>query len=266
MTESKDGEKTALVTGASVGIGYALARLCAKNGYRTVLISRDKSRLEGVAREIEEEYGKPAIALPMDLTRSRAADAIVEHLQKESIQLDVLVNNAGFGGAGAFHSRDTQRDLDMIELNVTAMVHLTRLVLPSMIQRGSGKILNVASTAAFQPGPFMAVYYATKAFVVSFSEAVGTELEGTGVSMTTLCPGPTRTEFHERAGMGHSKFAKGGVAMDAEKVARIGYDGMMKNKRTVIAGFKNRFGVFVSTRMMPRWLVLRLVATVNRNR
>lgn len=265
-SNSSPNRKTALITGASVGIGYELAKLLARDSYDLILVSRDKDRLQSVAEELEESFQGRVAVLPKDLTIARAPDEIFEQLQQNSITLDVLVNNAGFGAQGAFHAGDTQQVLDMIQLMVTSLVHLTRLVLPGMIDRGSGKILNVASTAAFQPGPYMSIYYATKAFVLSFSEAVGTELRGTGVSVTTLCPGPTRTEFHARAGMKESRLASSGVVMDAQTVARLGYEAMMKNKLTVITGARNKLGAFLSKRVMPKSIVLRTVSALNKNR
>jgi short-subunit dehydrogenase len=266
MTAQDTKAKTALVTGASIGIGYELAKLFARDGYDLILVSRDKDKLDAVAAELEASHKCRVAVLAKDLTVPRAPDEIYEQLQQNSVDLDVLVNNAGVGGIGAFHKDDTQRWLDMIQLNVTSLVHLTRLVLPGMVERGRGRVLNVASTAAFQPGPFMATYYATKAFVLSFSEAIDTELKGTGVSVTTVCPGPTRTEFQRRAGMKESKLAKGGVIMDAATVARIGYDAMMKNKRTVVTGTKNRVAAFASSRVLPRSFVLNAVRYLNKDR
>jgi short-subunit dehydrogenase len=260
------GSKTALVTGASTGIGYELAKLLAQDGYNLILVSRDQAKLVKVAAELEASHQCRAAVLAKDLTVAGTPDEIFEMLQQNSIQLDVLVNNAGFGGLGPFHRMDMQKVLDMIQLNVTALVHLTRLVVPDMVARGKGYILNIASTAAFQPGPYMAVYYATKAFVVSFSEAVESELKGTGVSVTTLCPGPTKTEFHARAGMQHSRLGKSFFIMEAGPVARIGYDAMLARKRTVIAGVKNRMLAFVASRLVPKKLLLGTVASLNKNR
>lgn len=258
--------KTALITGASVGIGYELAKLFARDGYNLILVARDKARLEKVAAKLEASSTCCAAVMAKDLTAANAPDEIFEMLQESSIQLDALVNNAGFGANGPFRGADTQQVLDMIQVNVTALVHLTRLVLPDMVERGTGHILNVASTAAYQPGPFMAVYYATKAFVLSFSEAVASELKGTGVSVTTLCPGPTRTEFHQRAKMQHSRLASSFFIMDAGTVARIGYDAMRARKRTVIAGWKNHVLAFVTSRLAPKSLLLGTIATLNKNR
>jgi short-subunit dehydrogenase len=264
---AREGPKTALITGASVGIGYELAKLFARDGYNLILVSRDEAKLKDVAAELESSYECRVAVLPKDLTVARAPDEVFEQLQDNSVELDVLVNNAGVGVHGPFHRVDTQKILDLIQLNVSALVHLTRLVLPAMVARGDGHVLNVASTAAYQPGPFAATYYASKAFVLSFSEATATELRGTGVSMTTLCPGPTDTEFHERAGMKHSKAAgKVAIIMDPQTVARIGYEAMLQRKRTVIAGLKNRVGAFALSRVLPKSLVLNAIAKLNKDR
>jgi len=261
-----ENPKTALVTGASTGIGWELAKLLAGDGYNLILLARDESKLKAVASELESSHGCRVAVLPKDLSVAGAPDEVFGQLQENSVELDVLVNNAGVGASGAFHRIDTQKILDLIQLNVSALVHLTRLVLPGMIERGTGRVLNVASTAAYQPGPFMAAYYASKAFVLSFSEAVATELKGTGVTVTAFCPGPTDTAFHKRAGTKSSNVAGGAFVMDAGSVARIGYEAMLKGRRTAIAGLKNRVAAFVSSRVLPKRFVLNTIATLNKNR
>ena len=256
--------KTALVTGASVGIGYELARLFALDGYDLVLVSRDKAKLQEAAAELESACNITGVVLSKDLTLPDAPEEIFQELQRLSIDINVLVNNAGFGTHGRFHRSDMGKELGMIRLNVNALVNLTRLFLPQMVARGRGRILNVASTAAFQPGPLMAVYYATKAFVLSFSEAVASELKGTGVTVTALCPGPTRTEFQRRAGDEHTRLSRAGLTMEASTVARIGYRGLMKNKRVVIPGAGNRLFAVLG-RVFPRGLVLKVVTALNKN-
>lgn len=264
---SHENRKTALVTGASVGIGYELAKLFARDGYNLILVSRDEARLKRVAAELESLHACRVTVMPRDLAVAGAPDEIFEKLRDSSVELDVLVNNAGVGASGALHKIDTQKILDLIQLNVTSLVHLTRVVLPGMIERGNGRLLNVASTAAYLPGPYMAAYFASKAFVLSFSEAVATELKDTGVSVTTLCPGPTDTEFNKRAGVKQSKVAgKSALVMDPESVAKIGYDAMLKRKRTVIAGMKNRLGAFAMSRVLPKSFVLNALATLNKDR
>jgi short-subunit dehydrogenase len=266
MTD-QEKRKTALITGASVGIGHELAKLFARDGYNLILVSRDEARLKDVAAELESLHECRVAVMPKDLAVAGAPDEIFGRLQDSSVELDVLVNNAGVGASGAFHKIDTQRILDLIELNVTALVHLTRLVLPGMIERRNGRVLNVASTAAYQPGPYMAAYFASKAFVLSFSEAVATELKGTGVSVTTLCPGPTDTEFNKRAGVKQSKVAgRAALVMDPESVAKIGYEAMIKRKRTVITGMKSRLGAFAMSRVLPKSFVLNALARLNKDR
>ncbi|MFQ5512239.1 MAG: SDR family NAD(P)-dependent oxidoreductase [Candidatus Krumholzibacteriia bacterium] len=258
-------KKTALITGASFGIGYELARQFGRAGYDLVLVARNEDKLDEVAAELTGAFGIDVGVVPKDLTADRAPDKIFEKLHANSITIDVLVNNAGFGTRGLFYKNEMGKELDMIRLNIMALVHLTRLFLPSMVERGNGKILNVASTAAFQPGPLMAVYYATKAFVVSFSEAVSNEVEGTGVTVTALCPGPTYTEFQKRAGIEQSKLFGRGMVMTAEDVAVQGYQALMEGKGVVITGFKNKL-LAGSVRFAPRRLIKKVVRSMNENR
>ncbi len=257
--------KTALITGASFGIGYELAKQFGSAGYDLVLVARSKAKLEEVSAELRGLFGVDVGVVARDLTADRAPDEIFEKLHANSISIDVLVNNAGFGTHGLFYKNEMKKELEMIRLNITALVHLTRLFLPAMVERGSGKILNVASTAAFQPGPLMAVYYATKAFVVSFSDAVSNEVEDTGVTVTALCPGPTYTEFQKRAGMEHSKLFGRGKVMTAEDVAVQGYRALMEGKTIVITGFKNKL-LAGSVRFAPRKLIKKVVRSMNENR
>jgi short-subunit dehydrogenase len=189
-----------LITGASSGIGLELAKVFASRMHSIVLVARDPARLDKASREIRGTYGVNAFVVSKDLAAPNAAGEVFSELQREDIQVSILVNNAGFGLAGAFAENNLQMYLEMIQVNMTALVELTHLLLQPMLARGEGKILNVASTAAFQPGPLMSIYYASKAFVFSFSYALAEELEGTGVTVTTVCPGPTRSNFHARAG------------------------------------------------------------------
>jgi short-subunit dehydrogenase len=259
ITAAPRSRQTALITGASAGIGYELAKIFAADRYDLVLVARREGRLTLLKGELEEQYGISARILAKDLTEPTAAEEIFEELSGDGgAQIDVLVNNAGIGRYGDFKDSDATKDLDMIQLNVTSLVHLTRLFLPGMVERGHGKVMNVASTAAFQPGPLMAVYYATKSFVVSFSNAIHTELAGTGVTVTAFCPGPTRTEFHGQAGTQGVRLFES-MMMDADKAARVGYEGMRKRKMVVIPGAMNNVMMFVSTRLLPRSFVPRLV-------
>src|SRR6266852_587673 len=192
--------QTALITGASAGIGRELAKLFAKDGYNLVLVARNGSRLNQFADELQRQFSISAKALALDLASVSAPQFLFDQLTRENIAIDVLVNNAGYGKLGAFAEVSLEESLGQIQLNITALTHLTKLLLGPMLELKSGKILNVASTAGFQPGPLMAVYYATKAYVISFSEALANELSGSGVTVTCLCPGATDTEFQKRAG------------------------------------------------------------------
>ena len=243
--------KTALITGASFGIGMEFARIFAREGYSLVLVARSADKLRQVASELEKAYGTLSLILATDLTDPGASAYVLDQTTRAGIRVDVLVNNAGFGQYGLFAENDLEECL--IQLNVTTLTHLTRLYLPAMIERKNGGILNVASTAAFQPGPLMAVYFATKAYVLHLSEALSNELKGTGVTVTCLCPGATATEFHKRAKATGQRLLRMG-SMDARTVAEDGYRALMAGKPVVISGFKNWL-VAQSVRVSPRSLV-----------
>ncbi|HWH59955.1 MAG TPA: SDR family oxidoreductase [Terriglobales bacterium] len=251
--------RTALITGASVGIGRELAKLFAQNSHNLVLVARNAARLQEVAGDLERQFEVTAKAFPLDLTSSAAPQLLSDQLRRENIAIDVLVNNAGYGKLGAFTQIPYAESAGQIELNITALTHLTKLFLAPMLERKAGRILNVASTAGFQPGPLMAVYYATKAYVISFSEALANELQGTGVSVTCLCPGLTDTEFQTRAGTERTTLFRRTRPMDAATVARDGYRALMKGKPLVISGIRNRL-LMESLRVSPR----RVVTAVSR--
>jgi short-subunit dehydrogenase len=251
---------TALVTGASGGIGKELALQCAGDGHDVVLTARDEAALREVAAEIEALYQVRTHVLPCDLSEAGAPARIADRLRSQNITVDILINNAGFGALGPFLSVDLATEIGMIELNITALTSLTRLLAPGMVQRKRGFILNVASTAAFQPGPLMAVYYASKAYVLFLSEALSNELKDTGISVTALCPGPTRTEFQAAAGMGDVKMLRRPL-MDATSVARIGYRGMKRGKRIVVPGFLNKLAA-QAYRLAPRGLLTAMVRRI----
>lgn len=246
--------QTALITGASGGIGYELAKLFARDHYNLVLVARSPERLKQVANELQNESGISVKTVVLDLSEPWSAKSLFEQLQQEGIRVDVLVNNAGFGGFGEFAAMTQEEILGQISLNITALTHLTRLFLPAMLERRSGKIMNVASTAAFQPGPLMAVYYATKAYVLSFSEALANEVGKSGVVVSCFCPGATDTNFQKRAGMENSRLFKKIGAMKVDVVARDGYRGLMAGKTVVISGMQNWL-VAESVRFAPRGLV-----------
>jgi short-subunit dehydrogenase len=251
---------TAIITGASGGIGEELTRLFAAGKYDLILVSRGKERLEALAAELARAHGIEARALAADLADPETPAHIFEAVQ--GVEVDALVNNAGFGARGAFAEIDYEVERRMIQVNVMALTHLTRLFLPGMVARRRGKVLNVASTAAYVPGPFMAVYYATKAFVLSFTEALAEEVAGQGVSVTALVPGPTETNFAVTAGNDDSKLFRDGKVMDAATVARVGYEGLMAGKRIAIAGMSNKLTAF-STRLAPRTMLAKIARGLN---
>jgi len=251
--------QTALITGASGGIGYELAKLFARDHHDLVLVARSAGKLTQVADELRREFGILAKAVPLDLTAASAPQFLFDELQRKGIAVDTLVNNAGYGVLSEFAKVSLEDNLGQIQLNITALTHLTKLFLGPMIEHRSGKILNVASTAGFQPGPLMSVYYATKAYVISFSEALANELQGSGVTVTCLCPGATDTGFQRRAGLENTLLFKKLRPMDAKRVARDGYRGLMAGKVIVISGFRNWL-LAESVRFSPR----RLVTAVSR--
>jgi short-subunit dehydrogenase len=252
---------TVLITGASSGIGRALAHLFAADGYALVLVARRATALEELANEIAQRDGVPARALPADLTESDAPARIASELRQLGVTVDVLVNNAGFALQGSFASLPLDRQLSMVMLNVTALTALTHHLLPDMIRRGRGGVLNVGSTAGFQPGPFMAVYYATKAYVNSFSQALGEELQGSGLKVSCLAPGPTATGFASEAGATESPLFAG-VTATADEVARAAYAGWKNSTPVVVPGWGNRLRRMLS-RFAPSSMVLKAVRRLN---
>lgn len=256
---STNQRMAALITGASTGIGYELAKLFAEDGYDVVMVARGRERLEMVASELRGHYGVTVHVLPKDLSRPEAPTELFEAVGDVGVTVDALVNNAGYGRLGPFAKDKTANQVGMVHVNVVSLVHLTHLFLPGMLERGHGRILNVSSIAAYQPGPMMAVYYATKAFVTSFSEALSNELKGSGVTVTTLSPGPTRTGFQARANTAESRLNAGPMVMDAEPVARAGYESMKRGRRNVIPGWTNRFLAFASVKLFPKSVVLWVV-------
>ncbi len=237
----------AVITGASGGIGLELARVFAREGFDLVLIARTAGALERVADELKIQFGRQAVVLAEDVSLADSPARIFA----AAPTADVLINNAGFGLLGKFAETDYDKQINSIDLNVTALTALTRLYLPPMIKRGSGRILNVASTAAFQAGPLMTVYYATKAYVLSFTEGIAEELKGTGVTATALCPGPVITGFQSRAGLIGTKLTSSPLVMTAVEVAEYAYSATMADKVIAIPGIGNRIFAW-STRMVPR--------------
>jgi short-subunit dehydrogenase len=247
----------ALVTGASSGIGLDIARDLAAKGFDLILTARSRDALERIAAELSSAHGIHTYAFSYDLALADAPSELYDAVAATGHVVDVLINNAGFAMYGPFADGDTRTGLDLLQVNVVALTHLTRLFLPGMLKRGRGRILNVASTAAFQPGPLMAVYYASKAYVLHFSEAIAEEVRGTGVTVTALCPGATRTGFQKRGGLDDSKLFQGNV-LDSAAVARDGVAAMLRGQMLVIPGLRNQVLIALE-RFSPRWLIPRII-------
>ncbi|TAL65092.1 MAG: SDR family oxidoreductase [Bacteroidetes bacterium] len=253
--------KTALITGASNGIGYELANVHAEKGDNLVLIARNKSKLDEMKKDLEEKYKIKVCTIGKDLSQPGAAKDVYDEIKQRNINVDYLINNAGFGDFGLFAESDWNKQEKMINLNVTTLVYLTRLFLPEMINRKCGKILNVASTASFQPGPTMSVYFATKAFVLSFSEAVNNEVREHGITITALCPGATQSGFQAAASMQDSKLFEGNNFPASREVAEYGYKAMIKGKAVAIHGLKNTI-LANAVRFAPRSLVVKITRKI----
>ncbi len=261
-----DSRGTAVITGASSGIGLELARLAARDGHPLALVARSRGRLEQLAGELAAAYGVECTVIAADLTDPGAPREIHDTCLRLAAPVEVLVNNAGFGGWGQFVETDLSLELDMVQVDVVALLHLTKLFARDMVKRGRGRILNVASTASFQPGPLMAVYYASKAFVLSFSEAIASELSGTGVTATALCPGSTRSEFQKRAGIEGARVVSGWVKMmSSAEVARAGWTAMKRGRHVVVPGLVNKAGIH-AVRFVPRRLITRVVRKLQERR
>ncbi len=240
---------TALITGASEGIGMELARIHASKGDHLVLVARRADRLEALKKELETQYGIQVLVLAKDLSLDNSPKEVFEATEKANLPIDILVNNAGFGHFDLFTNSAWEKEDRMIRLNIAALTQLTKLYLPGMISRGYGRILNVSSVASFIPGPYMSVYFATKAYVTSFSEALAAELKGTGVTVTNLCPGATSSGFQAAAAVKEEKENKGNKMPTAAEVAAFGYRAMMQGRYTVVHGWKNRWMIRFSRLM-----------------
>ena len=253
--------KTALITGASSGLGYEMAKIFAQNGHSLVLIARREDRLRQLGDELKKEFNVKVYVIAKDLAQKNAALEIYEELRIAGIEVKMLINNAGFGDHGEFSAFNLTVQSDMIQVNINALVSLSRLFLPQMIENRYGGILNVASIAGFQPGPYMSVYYATKAFVISFSDALSYELRNTGVWVTTLCPGPTKTEFEATAKA--SKLFENMQVAKAHDVALFAYQSFMAKKKIVVPGVLNKI-MTILQKCSPRWILKKVVANVQR--
>jgi uncharacterized protein len=252
---------TALITGASAGLGTDFARILASMKYDLILVARNESRLSALAGELSTAHGIKCDVIALDLSQSGSAGTLYGRVSSAKHTIDVLVNNAGCGVWGPFAKSDPEALSRMLTLNINTLAELTRLILPDMLRRDSGRILNVASTAAFQPGPWMAAYYASKAFVLSLGEALSVEAQGTQVTISTLCPGPTRTEFFDRAGMASSRL-KNLIFADSFHCAQNGINGMLKGKTVIVDGWLN-FIVTQFARIMPRFLMRQVAGLIN---
>lgn len=254
--------QTALITGASAGLGREFARLFARDGYDLVLVARSEGPLNDLAKELHSGHGTTATVLPADLQNPAACEGLYAEVERRGLQIDYLVNNAGFGSTGPFLEQPLKQEVGMVEVNINTVVRLCHLFGQGMAQRGRGHILNIASSAGFQAGPFMATYYASKAFVITFSEALAHELRPRGVAVTVHCPGATQTQFAARAGNSNSRlFQRPGVAR-AEEVADHAYQAMMRGKVLSVHGVMNKLGAFL-TRLSPRSLNTRIAASLN---
>lgn len=262
MTRPAAYPKTVLITGASSGIGQALAHHFAQDGYQLVLAARGVARMQALADELQQRFNVVVTVIGADLETNDGAARLHADIQARGIVLSALVNNAGYGAFGEFKDSGLVSELAMMQLNMNTVVVLTKLFLPDLLAT-RGKILNTASTAAFQPGPYMAVYYATKSFVLSFSEAIASELEDTGVTVTALCPGPTASGFQDKADLGQSALVKGKKLPTAQAVAALGYRAMQRGQRVYIPGFMN-WAMAQSMRITPRNLATRVVKTLTR--
>ncbi len=254
--------KTTLITGASSGIGKALAELCAQRGDQVILVARDTQRLEQLAEQLQLQYSCRCRVVPCDLAKADAADILFEKLQAEDLIPDVLINNAGMGVSGAFVANDFQKETNQLHLNVTTPTLLCHRIGQKMAEKGAGEILNVASVAAYQSGPFMAGYYASKSYVLSLSIALHHELKKSGVIVTALCPGPVQTEFFERAEMSSARLSKSPLMMQPAQVAKIGMAALSNKKSHVIAG-KGNWVLAQSIRLATRNMAARISGLIN---
>ena len=256
MTELAHTKITALITGASSGIGYELAKEFARNGHNLILVARNEQTLNQLAGELRAKFGITVKVILKDLSIITAAQEIVDELGQEAVSVDILVNNAGFDVYGNFYETDLNRELQMIQVNLVTLTQLTKLLVGDMVKRRRGKILNLGSIGSFASSPLNAVYSATKAYVLSFSEAIAEELQGSGVTVTCLCPGATRTEFQKKAQMDDIRLIKRGV-MNADTVAQIAFRALMAGRRVVVSGLYNQIQILF-LRLLPRAVIVKL--------
>lgn len=251
-------KKVALITGASSGIGLELAKIHAEKGGDLVLVARSTSKLKDLQSELQEKFGIEVLSVPKDLSIPDSALELYDFVKEQGVHVEYLINNAGFGDFGFFHETEWEKEEMMINLNMLTLTHLTKLFGSDMVKKRSGRIMNLASTASFQPGPLMSIYYATKHYVLSFSEGIANEWKEFGVSVTALCPGPTKSGFQAAATIEESKLVKGKKLPTSSEVAEYGYEAMMKGKTVAIHGLQNRL-LANSVKFMPRDMVTNTV-------
>jgi len=258
-----DVKKYALITGASGGIGYDLAKIAGADGRNLILVARSAEKLNTLAVELRKNNDTEVVTIAVDLSDEKGVNKLLDEIASQNLKVDILVNNAGFGDFGDFSKADLSKNMEMIRLNIGALTQLTHAIMQQMIGSGKGRIMNVASTAAFLPGPGMAVYYASKAYVLSFSEALSRELKGSGVTVTTLCPGPTDTSFATAAGLGKSLMHRMLPPATSAEVAKAGYKAMMKGKTIEIPGFMNKLTA-ITPRLTPRSIVRDMIYGIHK--
>ena len=251
----------ALITGSSGGIGLEMARIAATKKYNLILTARSTDKLEEIKKELSVTYGIKVICIPLDLSLQQCADKLYRTVKESSIIPEILINNAGFGYHGNFYKTSWEKENDMLNLNIIALTHLTKLFIQDMIHEGHGMVMNVSSTAAFLPLPYLSVYAASKSYVLSFSEALHAELKGTGISVTTLCPGPTKTGFEKKAEFENANLFNKFPVATAKKVAQKGFDGMLKKKTLVIPGGFNKLN-YISSIITPRFITKRIAKKI----
>jgi short-subunit dehydrogenase len=261
----ENNKRTALITGASSGIGYELAKVMAKNGHDLVVVARRKEKLKDLKEDLESQHDIEVHILVKDLSDIKTCKEIYDWTKKNNLQIEYLVNNAGFGYRGTFEEMSQENALSMINVNVTSLTCLTKLFLKDMLKSDSGRIMNVSSVAGFLPGPYMSLYYATKAFVTSLSESIDAEILDTNVTITTLCPGATISEFQKVAGITDVGFTQGNNVPSSMDVAKFGYEEMMKGSGVVVHGGQNKFFVFLA-KLLPRKLVTTLITRLQKTR
>lgn len=258
-----DVKKYALITGASGGIGYDLAKMAGADGRNLILVARSAEKLNALAVELRKNKNTEVVTIAVDLSDEKGVNKLLDEIASQNLKVEILVNNAGFGDFGDFSKADLSKNMEMIRLNIGALTQLTHAIMQQMLGSGKGRIMNVASTAAFLPGPGMAVYYASKAYVLSFSEALARELKGSGVTVTTLCPGPTDTSFATAAGLGKSLMHRMLPPATSAEVAKAGYKAMMKGKTIEIPGFMNKLTA-LTPRFTPRSIVRDMIYGIHK--